>query len=117
MKKMNSSVACAGMDVHYKFSNVTFRDASGRIVSRQRLDHPDREQLQKRLSSWPRGIPVVMEASFGWGWLSDLVEDALVKRQWDTRKNTHIYLRNQHLRFWSCIWHFPPQNAIILTFN
>ena len=30
MKKINSNVACAGMDVHYKFSNVTFRDASGR---------------------------------------------------------------------------------------
>jgi transposase len=76
MKKINSNVACAGMDVHYKFSNVTFRDASGKVVSRQRLDHPDRKQLQERLSSWPRGIPVVMEASFGWGWLSDLVEQA-----------------------------------------
>jgi hypothetical protein len=29
------------MDVHYKFSNVTFRDAGGKVVSRQRLDHPD----------------------------------------------------------------------------
>jgi len=76
MKKINSNVACAGMDVHYKFSNVTFRDASGKVVSRQRLDHPDRKQLQERLSRWPRGIPVVMEASFGWGWLSDLVEQA-----------------------------------------
>ena len=76
MKKMKSNVACAGMDVHYIFSNVTFRDASGKIVSRQRLDHPDREQLRQRLSLWPAGIPVVMEASFGWGWLSDLVEQA-----------------------------------------
>ena len=76
MKKMNSNVACAGMDVHYKFSNVTFRDASGKVVSRQRLDHPDRQRLQERLSRWPKGIPVVMEASFGWGWLSDLLEQA-----------------------------------------
>ena len=76
MKKMNSNVACAGMDVHYKFSNVTFRDAGGEIVSRQRLAHPDRRQLADRLSLWPKGIPVVMEASFGWGWLSDLVEQA-----------------------------------------
>jgi transposase len=64
------------MDVHYKFSNVTFRDAGGKVVSRQRLDHPDRQRLQERLSRWPTGIPVVMEASFGWGWLSDLVEQA-----------------------------------------
>jgi transposase len=76
MKKMNSNVACAGMDVHYKFSNVTFRDASAKVVSRQRLDHRDRKRLQERLSCWPRGIPVVMEASFGWGWLSDLFEQA-----------------------------------------
>jgi transposase len=76
MKKVNSNVACAGMDVHYKFSNVTFRDANGKVVSRQRLDHPNRKQLAERLSLWPKGIPVVMEASFGWGWLSDLLEQA-----------------------------------------
>ena len=76
MRKMNSKVACAGMDVHYKFSNVTFRDACGKVVSHQRLYHPDRKQLAERLSHWPPGIPVVMEASFGWGWLSDLLEEA-----------------------------------------
>jgi len=76
MKKVKSNVACAGMDVHYKFSNVTFRDIGGKVVSRQRLAHPDREQLAEHLSRWPAGIPVVMEASFGWGWLSDLVEQA-----------------------------------------
>ena len=76
MKKINSNVACAGMDVHYKFSNVTFRDSSGKVVSRQRLNHPDRKQLAERLSRWPTGIPVIMEASFGWGWLSDLLEEA-----------------------------------------
>jgi len=76
MKELKSNVACAGMDVHYKFSNVTFRDARGKLLSRQRLEHPDREKLRQRLGQWPSGIPVVMEASFGWGWLSDLVEQA-----------------------------------------
>ena len=75
MKKLKSNVACAGMDVHYKFSNVTFRDAGGKVVCRQRLDHPDRWRLRQRLSQWPAGTQVVMEASFGWGWLSDLVEE------------------------------------------
>ena len=37
MNKLKSNVACAGMDVHYKFSNVTFRDAGGKLVSRRRL--------------------------------------------------------------------------------
>jgi len=76
MKKIYLNVACAGMDVHYKFSNVTFRDPSGKVVRRQRLDHRHREELQERLNRWPPGIPVVMEASFGWGWLSDLLEEA-----------------------------------------
>ena len=67
MKKLKANVACAGMDVHYKFSNVTFRDAEGKVASRQRLEHPDRRELRRRLSRWPSGIPVVMEASFGWG--------------------------------------------------
>ncbi len=76
MKKIYLNVACAGMDVHYKFSNVTFRDPSGKVVRRQRLDHRHRQELQERLNRWPTGIPVVMEASFGWGWLSDLLEKA-----------------------------------------
>jgi len=75
MKKLNTNVACAGMDVHYKFSNVTFRDTNGDVVSRQRLDHPDRRKLRQRLAQWPPGLPVIMEASFGWGWLSDLMDE------------------------------------------
>jgi len=73
MKTSDSSIACAGMDVHYKFSNVTFRDQHGNVVSRQRLDHTDRQKLRRRLSQWPTGLPVVMEASFGWAWLSDMM--------------------------------------------
>ena len=76
MKNLYSSVACGGMDVHYKFSNVTFRDTAGNIVRRQRLAHPQRKELREHLSRWPKGLPVVMEASFGWGWLSDLMEEA-----------------------------------------
>jgi transposase len=63
------------MDVHYKFSNVTFRDQAGRVVRRERLKHPGRDQLRKRLSRWPQGVPIVLEASFGWGWLSDLLSE------------------------------------------
>jgi transposase len=70
-----SNVACSGMDVHYKFSKVTFRDGQGEIVRRERLDHPDRQKLRERLSQWPKGLPVVLEASFGWGWISDLMEE------------------------------------------
>ena len=36
MRTMYSNVACGGMDVHYKFSNATFRDQSGRVSLPQR---------------------------------------------------------------------------------
>ncbi len=76
MNHLYSNVACGGMDVHYKFSNVTFRDKDGCVVRRERLSHPRRDQLRERLSRWPRGIPITLEASFGWGWLSDLLSEA-----------------------------------------
>ena len=76
MNNVYSNVACGGMDVHYKFSNVTFRDKAGRVVRRERLVHPQRDQLCKRLNRWPKGLPMVLEASFGWGWLSDLLSEA-----------------------------------------
>jgi transposase len=64
-------VAGAGCDVHYKFSKVTLRDTSGRVVARERLDHSDRDAVRARLRGWPAGTEVVLESSFGWGWLSD----------------------------------------------
>jgi transposase len=75
MKNMYSSVACGGMDVHYKFSSVTFRDEAGRVVRRERLEHSRRDRLREHLNRWPRGLPIVLEASFGWGWLSDLLSE------------------------------------------
>ena len=66
-------VAVAGLDNHYKFSRVTFRDRNGRIVRRERLDHTDSQALRRKLAAWPKSLPVVMEASFGWQWLSDVM--------------------------------------------
>ena len=68
-----AEVAESGTDVHYRFSKVTFRDANGRIVRRERLDHTDRRTLCEQLSQWPTDMTVVMEASFGWPWLSELM--------------------------------------------
>lgn len=66
-------VACGGMDVHYKFSRVTFRDRGLGVVRRERLDHANRDELLRHLSRWPRDVPIVLEASFGWGWISDMM--------------------------------------------
>jgi hypothetical protein len=75
VKNVYESVAGGGMDVHYKFSSVTMRDAQGRVVRRERLDHRDKSALREKLSRWPKEAPMVMEASFGWGWLTDLMKE------------------------------------------
>ncbi len=69
--KTGAEVTQIGLDSHRKFSKVTGRDAEGRVVWRQRLEHADRPALRARLRQWPEGVPVVLEGTFGWGWLSD----------------------------------------------
>jgi transposase len=71
MMKCLSSVAYGGVDVHYKFSNLTLRDAAGKVVQRRRLEHGDRAVLRQELRQLPPGTELAMEASFGWPWLSD----------------------------------------------
>jgi len=72
--KRKTKISTAGVDVHYKFSKVALCDERGQLIRRERLDHVDREALRRRLSQWPAKTTAVMEASFGWGWLSDLMD-------------------------------------------
>jgi transposase len=65
------SVSRIGLDCHRTFSLATARDAQCRVVWRQRLGHADRIALREKLSRWPAGTPVVLEGSFGWGWMCD----------------------------------------------
>jgi len=81
MKDVYTSVRSVGMDVHYKFSTVTMRDGQARVVRRERLDHRDRSALQQALSRWPKQTPMVLEASFGWGWLADLMQELGLRPQ------------------------------------
>jgi len=69
--KMNGKITGIGLDSHRTFSSVTARDAQGEIVWRKRLEHADRGPLREELRTWPEGTPVVLEGTFGWGWLSD----------------------------------------------
>ena len=70
------TVSQIGLDAHRKFSMVSARDADGRVLWRERLRHEDRALLREAFSAWPKGVPVIMEATFGWGWLSDEVAAA-----------------------------------------
>jgi transposase len=64
-------IAKVGMDSHRTFSTATARAADGKIVWRKRLEHADRRPLREELGTWPKGTPVVLEGTFGWGWMSD----------------------------------------------
>ena len=68
-----------GWDIHRKFSRVSLMemDAEGEIraVERARLDHADKEGMRAWLSGLDPEIPVALEATFGWPWVADLLEE------------------------------------------
>ena len=71
-----TSVSQIGLDSHRKFSKVTARDKNGKVAWRQRIEHGDRVRMRQQLEAWPKGTPVVLEGTFGWGWLSDELKAA-----------------------------------------
>src|SRR2546421_7636837 len=70
LQKMQK-VTHVGLDCHRKFSTLSGRDAAGKVVLRQKLGHADRQLMRGCLIEYPKGTPVVLEGSFGWGWMSD----------------------------------------------
>jgi transposase len=66
-----AKVSHMGLDNHKNFSTVTARDAANQILFRQRLEHADRAALRAKLARWPAGTPVILEGTFGWGWMAD----------------------------------------------
>jgi transposase len=76
MKTTDRVAVMVGLDVHRRFSTVTGRDAEGKIAWRQRLQHEDRRLFRQRLEDWPRGMPVILESSFGWEWMCEELEQA-----------------------------------------
>jgi len=69
------TVSHMGLDCHKNFSRVTARDEHGRVAWRGRLEHADRQALERTLAGWPK-VPVVLEGTFGWGWMSDALRRA-----------------------------------------
>jgi transposase len=74
MNTTDQVAVMVGMDVHRRFSTVTGRNAEGKIAWRQRLEHKDRDHFRRRIKHWPRGIPVILESSFGWEWICEELE-------------------------------------------
>jgi transposase len=72
--------ACAlGWDNHRKFSKVSVMEQTpdGEIhaVERARLEHDDKDAMRAWLSHLDPEMPVALEATFGWPWVADLLEE------------------------------------------
>jgi transposase len=63
-----------GIDLHRRRSFVTAIDAEGEVSLRRRIAN-DREAFLELLGC-PEGTQVALEATYGWEWLADLLEDA-----------------------------------------
>ena len=71
---------CAlGWDNHRKFSKVSVMeetpDGEIRAVERARLEHDDKHAMRAWLSHLDPEMPVALEATFGWPWVADLLEE------------------------------------------
>ena len=86
-----SEVKQVGLDVHKHFSRVTARAASGKVLFRQRLEHADRSTLRAEFASWPRGTPVVLEGTFGWGWMADDLAASGLEPHLTSGSKTHAW--------------------------
>ncbi len=69
--RTKAKVSQIGLDVHRRFSIAAARDEAHKIVWRERLEYVDRDQLRTDLGRWPQQTPVILEGTFGWGWMSD----------------------------------------------
>ena len=69
-------LAHVGCDLHQKFTIATAREAQKRLVWRKRLEHADPPQLRAQLGTWPKGTPVLLQATCGCDAVADSVQAA-----------------------------------------
>ena len=64
-----------GIDIHRKFLVVAVLDEEGELLEMKRIEVGAREFLKEYFSCFPEGTPVVIEATSGWEWVNDLLEE------------------------------------------
>lgn len=72
---MDDSVAVFPMDIHKRFSVATPMNRDVEVLEKIRLEHAERAAMQALLAELPEGTDVVMEATFNWPWIADLVQE------------------------------------------
>jgi transposase len=71
---MTNATRWVGIDLHRRRSQVAIIDAHGELNVSRRIA-TDRETFTELLGD-PEGTHVALEATYGWEWLADLLEDA-----------------------------------------
>jgi transposase len=71
---VDNATRWVGIDLHRRRSFVTAIDEQGEVSLRRRIANDPDEFLE--LLGDPEGTHVVVEATYGWEWLADLLEDA-----------------------------------------
>jgi transposase len=65
-----------GLDIHRKFIQVCVMDQMGLVSEERRLELREPEQVRQFFAGFdPQASEAVMEATIGWMWLADLLED------------------------------------------
>ena len=68
-------VDCIGMDIHRKWSQVWVLNPRGKEEQAVRLHHGDVGRVREFFQQFEPGTAVVMEATVGWMWLADLLQE------------------------------------------
>lgn len=64
-----------GVDLHKKNLQVAVLNNGGELLDMRKLGNNDKEDLKRYFGSFPEETPVAVEATTGWEWLSDLLEE------------------------------------------
>lgn len=67
------------IDLHKNNLQVVTVDQEGKIEDSVRLDTADKEAIKRYFASFPPGTSVVIEATTGWEWLSDMLMELGLK--------------------------------------
>jgi transposase len=70
-----NSVAVVPLDIHKKFSLAAPMSAEGKVLSKVKILHGDKEIMRNFFRQFPEGTDVVMEATFNWPWIADLAKE------------------------------------------
>ena len=69
-----------GIDLHKKFSQVTILGEDGKVKDRRRIDNREQDLLA-HFNNFDEPSKAVIEATFAWGWLADLLSSDKMKNK------------------------------------